>query len=150
VADHIDRVDAEMAADDVQIVDVAKDATFELRRIVDRFGAAPVARVIKDDRAAVGKRREVVDEVEPVRDDDGLWTAPDGLKKQPHVIVCRDKPLAWQHTSHSVVSRNTKAAAQARLLKRQKPRRRGFRCGGDGSQYRRELRAVKAVPQSVT
>jgi hypothetical protein len=93
VADQVQRVEAEVAADGVEVLHVVVDAPGELRGVPDRVRAAAIARVVDDQRAALRQRLEVVPEREAVRDDHGLRAGAHQLEKQARSVIRQDVAL---------------------------------------------------------
>ena len=72
MADEHEAVEAEVAAHGVEVVHVVVDAALEKRRIRHGVGPAAVPDVVEDERPARREAREVLQQMEPVRQDHDL------------------------------------------------------------------------------
>jgi hypothetical protein len=74
VADEHEAIEAEVPAHGVEVVHVVVDAALEKGRIGHGLGAASVPHVVEDERPARREAREVLQQMEAVRQDHHLRT----------------------------------------------------------------------------
>src|SRR5713226_4044152 len=97
VPEQIHLTDSEMLPDCFQVVHVVMDAPFQFFAVAYGVRAAAIAKIKKDERAALSKMLEVVKQIKPVGDYHRLRAVPQLLNEQTRSIRRLYVIFGWQH-----------------------------------------------------
>src|SRR5262245_34928768 len=97
MAKEVDLIEFEISPDCLQVVDVVLNASAQFGIVRDEIRAATTPQIESDDQVIFAEVFEVVEQCEPVEDDERFRSAAQGLKKQPHSVVSRDVTVGDGH-----------------------------------------------------